>query len=89
MVARGKTRSVPTEALVQFIAGGFLGQLMWWLDGKMRPSVEEVGSMFRRLAIPSVKAALRLYLTFRESSKNQEVDLRMESFKIMHRIADR
>lgn len=54
VVARGKARSVPTEALAQFIAGAFLGLLMWWLDGKMRQSVEEVDAIFRRLAIPSV-----------------------------------
>jgi AcrR family transcriptional regulator len=59
MVARAKNRPVPTEALAEFIAGGFLGLLIWWLDGKMRPSVEEVNATFRRLAIPSVKAALR------------------------------
>jgi hypothetical protein len=40
-------------------AGGLFGRLMWWLAGKMRLSVEEVNTLFRRLAIPAVKAALR------------------------------
>lgn len=52
-------RAIPTEALVQFIAGGLFGLLMCWLDGKMRLSVEEVDALCRRLAIPAVKAALR------------------------------
>jgi len=56
---RNDGTSVPTEALVQFIAGGLFGLLMWWLDGKMRLSEEDVNATFRRLAIPAVKAALR------------------------------
>jgi hypothetical protein len=53
------TVSVPTEALVQFIGGGLFGLLMWWLEGKIRLSVEDVNATFRRLAIPAVKAAMR------------------------------
>lgn len=45
------------EALAQFIAGGLFGLLVWWLDGKMRLSVAEVDALFRRLAIPALKAA--------------------------------
>jgi AcrR family transcriptional regulator len=56
-VARGEESSVPTEALAQFIAGALFGLLMWWLDGKMRLSVGEVNALFRRLAIPALKAA--------------------------------
>ncbi len=58
MAPRGDARFIPTEALVQFIAGGLFGLLMWWLDGRMRLSVEEVNTLFRRLAIPALKAAL-------------------------------
>lgn len=47
--------SIPGEALVQFIAGGLFGLLMWWLEGKMRLPVEGVNSLFRRLANPAVK----------------------------------
>ena len=52
-------RSVPEEAIVQFIAGGLFGSMMWWLGGKRRLSVEEVDGLFRRLAIPALKAAAR------------------------------
>jgi hypothetical protein len=55
-VARAGRRAVSSEALVQFIAGALFGLLMWWLDGKMRLSVLEVNGMFRKLAIPSLKA---------------------------------
>jgi AcrR family transcriptional regulator len=51
--------TAPTEATVQFFAGALFGLLMWWGNGKMRMPVEEVNSVFRRLAIPSLKAALR------------------------------
>jgi AcrR family transcriptional regulator len=56
-VARGEESRVPTEALVQFVAGALVGLLLWWLDGKMRLSVGEVNALFRRLAIPALKAA--------------------------------
>jgi AcrR family transcriptional regulator len=48
---------VKSEPLVQFVAGAFFGLLMWWMDGKMRMSVDEIDSLFRRLAIPALKAA--------------------------------
>jgi hypothetical protein len=44
------------EALAQFITGALFGLLRWWLNGKMRLSVEEVNTLFRRLAIPVLKA---------------------------------
>jgi AcrR family transcriptional regulator len=59
MAPRGDGDSISSEALVQFIAGGLFGLLMWWLDGKMRLPVQEVNALFRRLAIPAVKAAQR------------------------------
>ena len=58
-VARTENSTVPTEALVRFMAGALFGLLMWWLDGKMRLSVAEVNALFRKLAIPALKAAAR------------------------------
>ena len=49
--------SVPSEALVQFIAGALFGVLTWWLDARTRLPVAEVDALFRRLAIPALKAA--------------------------------
>ena len=56
-VARTESSAVPTEALVQFLAGALFGLLMCWLDGKMRLSVADVNALFRKLAIPALKAA--------------------------------
>jgi hypothetical protein len=48
-----------TEALAQFIAGGLFGLLIWWLNGKMRLSVADINALFRKLAIPALKATAR------------------------------
>jgi AcrR family transcriptional regulator len=55
-VSRGDQGSIPVEAQAQFIAGALFGLLMWWLNGRMRLSVEEVNSLFQRLALPALKA---------------------------------
>ncbi len=55
--AKGTARPVPEEAIVQFIAGGLFGLMMWWLGGKKRLSVVEVEALFRKLAVPALKAA--------------------------------
>lgn len=49
----------PAEAVVQFIAGGLFGLIVWWLGGKRRLSVEAVDGLFRQLAIPATKAVVR------------------------------
>jgi AcrR family transcriptional regulator len=58
-VGRGAGRTIPSEALVRFIAGALFGLLMWWLDAKTRLSVVEVNALFRQLAIPALKAAAK------------------------------
>jgi len=55
----GVENDSPVEAVSQFIGGGLFGLLLWWGNGRMRIPVEDVDSMFRRLAIPSLKAAAR------------------------------
>jgi hypothetical protein len=57
VAVQGGAKSVPEEATVQFIAGGLFGLMMWWLGAKRRLSVEEVDGLFRRLALPALKAA--------------------------------
>ncbi len=56
-ISRGRANSIPVEAFAQFITGALLGLLMWWLNGRMRLSVEEVSALFRRLAIPALQAS--------------------------------
>jgi AcrR family transcriptional regulator len=52
-----KEKETPIEAVSQFIGGGLFGLLMWWGNGNMRMPVEDVDSVFRRLAVPALKAA--------------------------------
>lgn len=59
MVGRRDDRSAPAKAVVQFVRGGFFGLAMLWATGKLPVSVEEVNALFRWLAMPGVKAALR------------------------------
>jgi AcrR family transcriptional regulator len=47
------------EGVVQSIASALFGLLAWWIDGKRRMTVDEVNDLFRRMALPAVKAALR------------------------------
>jgi AcrR family transcriptional regulator len=58
MVAGVESRSAVTDAVVEFIAGGLFGLLVWWLGSKDRLSIEEMNALFRRFAIPAAKAAL-------------------------------
>jgi hypothetical protein len=48
-----------TEALAQFIGGGLVALLIWWLNARVRLSVAEIDALFRRFAIPALKAATR------------------------------
>ena len=57
--SHGGHASMPAEAVVQFIAAGLWGLLSWWLDAKRGLSVDEVDAVFRQLAVPAAKAALR------------------------------
>jgi hypothetical protein len=59
MVGQRDNHSAPTEAAVQFVAGALLGLSMLWAGGKLRMSVEEVNVLFRQLAMPAIKAAVR------------------------------
>jgi AcrR family transcriptional regulator len=59
MVGRRDDRLAPAEPVVQFVTGGFFGLAMLWATGKLPLSVEEVNALFRRLAMPGVKATLR------------------------------
>jgi AcrR family transcriptional regulator len=51
--------SAPAEAIVQFVTGELFGLAMMWASGRLSLSVDEVNSLFRRLAMPGLKATLR------------------------------
>ena len=53
---RGTTSAVTIDAVTQFIAGGLLGLLTWWLKARPRPSAAEVNRLFRTCAMPALTA---------------------------------
>jgi AcrR family transcriptional regulator len=55
----GSSNAALMEAVAQHVAGALWGLLAWWIDGKRRMTVDEVNDLFRRMALPAVKAALR------------------------------
>ncbi len=56
---RSGTSAVEIDAAAQFVAGGLLGLLIWWLGGRPRLSVAEVDALFRKLATPALSALAR------------------------------
>jgi AcrR family transcriptional regulator len=49
---------LPREAVVHFLTGALFGLLMWWVEGKRRPMpVDDVNVLFRRMALPALRAA--------------------------------
>ena len=46
----------PIEAVTHLIAGGLFGLILWWVDGPAKLSVDDVDTLFRRLAMPALKA---------------------------------
>jgi hypothetical protein len=59
IVGGREQKSAPAEAIAQFVTGGLFGLAMMWASGKLSLSVDEVNSLFRRLAMPGLKATLR------------------------------
>ena len=59
MVGGREQKSAPAEAIVQFVTGGLFALAMVWASGRLALSVDEVDALFRRLAMPGLKATLR------------------------------
>lgn len=54
---RSRSSSVPAAATIEFLSSGLFGLMVWWLNGRVRHSPEEMNNIFRRLAIPVLMAA--------------------------------
>ena len=55
-----RVRDLPSRVVVYLLlAGALFGLLRWWIDGEMPLSVDQTNDLFRRLAIPALKAAVR------------------------------
>lgn len=50
---------IQVEAVAQFVVGGLLGLLVAWVDATRPLSVDDVDTLFRRMAIPAVEAVMR------------------------------
>jgi AcrR family transcriptional regulator len=50
--------AIPLSVMVDFIVGGLLAVLTWWLDRRAELQPEQVDIVFRSLAIPSISASL-------------------------------
>jgi AcrR family transcriptional regulator len=59
MASASSSNAVLLEAVIQYVASALFGLLAWWIDGKRRMTVDEVNDLFRRMALPAVRAALR------------------------------
>ena len=55
----GEDDKLPRSALVQFVVGALVSMLLWWVERDPPPPAEAVDTMFRRLALPAIAAALR------------------------------
>ncbi|MBI5934604.1 MAG: TetR/AcrR family transcriptional regulator [Chloroflexi bacterium] len=54
LLASGRNLDVPPLVAANFIAGGLLSLLKWWLDNKMIYSPEQMDEMFRKLAVRGI-----------------------------------
>jgi hypothetical protein len=57
--ARRGRSPVPSEATARFLGGGLLDLLLWWLEGRTRLGVEDMDGVFRRVALPALRAGAR------------------------------
>ena len=58
MAPPAESDPVPRSALVQFVVGALTALLTWWTDRKCDLPPASVDTMFRRLTIPAIAAAL-------------------------------
>lgn len=56
---RAVPRGPAADPIVHYIAGAFWGLLSWWVDAKVRMSVDEIDALFRRLAVQGLLADAR------------------------------
>ena len=53
-----RSLAVPLPVMAQYLTGVLLNLLKWWLEAEMPYTPEQMDSMFRRLAMPGMWAAL-------------------------------
>ena len=55
---RRKRDDMQVEAVVQFVAGALIGLLVTWLDRMTGLSIEDLDTLFHRMALPAVRAVI-------------------------------
>lgn len=56
---RGATSAVTIDCVAQFVAGGLVGLLIWWLNARPRLSAAEMNELFRKFAMPTLAAVMK------------------------------
>lgn len=56
LTGRKKPDAMEAEAAVQFVTGALIGLLVTWLDRMTRLSAAQLDALFRRMALPAVRA---------------------------------
>lgn len=60
MLPDGQPLPIPLPVITNFVAGGLLSMLLWWLNNETSYSPEEMNEMFCNLAMPGIFMALGL-----------------------------
>ena len=51
---------IPLPVITNFLAGSLLTMIIWWLEGKMTYTPEEMDDMFNALAMPGIRDLMRV-----------------------------
>jgi hypothetical protein len=51
---KSEDAAAPRELVVQYVVGGYMAVLTWWLDGEAKLPPHRIDAMFRRLATESI-----------------------------------
>jgi AcrR family transcriptional regulator len=51
-------KDIPLAVITNFLAGSLLSMIIWWLEGKMPYTPEEMDDMFNALAMPGIRSLM-------------------------------
>lgn len=58
LVEEGQKPSVPIAVLAQFLTGGLMALIRWWVANDVAYSPEEMNDLFQKIAMPGVREVL-------------------------------
>ena len=56
LVKNGREPAVPIPFLAQYLTGGLMSLIKWWLENDMSFSVKEMDELFQKIAMPSIRS---------------------------------